>query len=108
MKSRHKYETKMNLLKCIILALINEIKAIDIAGHDYKIFNDKRAQLNITTNATSRSVIECATQCERSNECTHANFRNSKCEFLKYESPTTEIIIADDRGSKYICKLHLL
>ena len=94
----------MNLFPCLLLAFIYKVSATNINGKDYKILKDKRALLNVTLTARSHSAIECATKCERSSECTHANYKNSNCEFLKYEPPYAEIVVGDDGGSKYICK----
>ena len=96
----------MNLFKLFFLNLIYEIRSIDISGKDYKLVKGKKALLNVTMTAKARSVIECATKCDSSNECTHANFRNGKCEFLKAVSPGIETHITEEAGSKYICKLY--
>ena len=86
------------------MSLIYEIKAIVINEKDYKIVKGKKALLNATTVTGARSVIECATKCGNSNGCIQANFKNSKCEFLKNDSPGIEIHFEEDAGSKYICK----
>ena len=88
--------------------MIYEIRAIVIDGHDYKIVKGKKALLNITAITNARSVLECAIKCGRSNECTHSNFRNAKCEFLKLDSSGMEIHVEEDAGSKYICKLFFI
>ena len=97
----------MKLLQFVFLSLVYEIRAINIIGKEYKIGRGKKALLNVAAVTGARSALECATKCAASNICTHANFRNASCEFLKYESHDRVIGIEEDANSKYICKCNL-
>ena len=98
----------MHIFTCLCLSLIHGIWAIRIDGKDFKIMKGNKALLNITKTIGARSAIECATKCGSSNACTHANFRNSKCEFLNFTSAELEINLTDEGGSKYICKYEFI
>ena len=84
--------------------MIYEIIAIDVGGKNYKIIKEKKALLNVTATTGARSAIHCATKCASDDECTHANFQNAQCEFLKHESLGTDIHFEEDAGYKYMCK----
>ena len=96
----------MNLFMFFCLSMIYEVEASDmIRGKYFKIVKGKKALLNVTSTIAARSMLECGIICDSSNACTHANFRNSRCEFLLYETFGTEISFEEDARYKYICKL---
>ena len=94
----------MDFIVYMSLCLIYKVYAIEIEGKQYTIRKGVKAQLNVTTVINARSAIQCAVQCAKTDECTHANYRNSTCEFLDYESPGIVIEMLDEDGSKYLCK----
>ena len=98
----------MNLSKFFVLILINKVRAFELDGYNYKIVKGKKAVLNVTETMASRSAIECAKKCDSSNECTHANFRNKTCQFLKYDVSEMGINFKEEPSTKYICKYTIL
>ena len=94
----------MELFKFLILCLIYKVNSIHIGRKDYKILKGRKALLNVTLTARAHSAIECATKCAKRNDCNHANFGNSQCEFLNYETPGVEIEFEDQPSTKFICK----
>ena len=96
----------MDPFKFLLFGLIYEIKAI-IAAKEFKILKGQKALLNAMSIARAHSATECALKCNKRDDCNHANFGNSQCEFLKYETPGTEIVFEDESEIEFIYKSHL-
>ena len=84
--------------------LIYKIHAFEIDDNKYKVRNGFKSLQVVTEIVIARSVISCATQCAKSDRCTHANYWASTCEFINYESLGTAIEFETENDSEFICK----
>ena len=85
----------------VIVAFITHIRA-ETSFTKYKVVQNKRAELNVTSVTDHCSIAECAVRCTETDGCRKANWFANTCELLREREG--DVTIVDDDQAWFLCE----